>query len=145
MAPWLRVAAGLAIALSLIGVAAIHAYSKKLGPLVQEYGITYYNGAGPVTEPIACKPQNEILAAISQVHAKFDHLEGAALQAFERRATTLKGLPPLNVDELFVITEDEKLHSGEMVLFIGLKTKCVTTVFGFPATLYQEILGKADS
>ena len=33
-----------------------------------------------------------------------------------------------------------------MVLFIGLKAKCVTTVFGFSAKLYREILsasGKA--
>jgi hypothetical protein len=27
-----------------------------------------------------------------------------------------------------------------MVLFIGLKAKCVSTVFGFPAKLYHEIL-----
>jgi hypothetical protein len=33
-----------------------------------------------------------------------------------------------------------------MVLFIGLKAKCVSTVFGFSAKIYREILdqtGKA--
>ena len=35
-----------------------------------------------------------------------------------------------------------KLRDGEMVLFIGLKAKCVSTVFGFPAKLYREILGE---
>ena len=145
MPPWLRIAAGLALAVSLIGFAGLHAYSEKLGPLVQSYGITYYNDDGPSTGPLACKPRSEIVAAIGQVHAKYDHLEGAALHAFEERAAALKGLPPLNVNELYVITEDDKLRKGEMVLFIGLKASCVTTVFGFPARLYHDILGKSES
>src|SRR3972149_2222531 len=145
MAPWIRIAVGLVLGISLMGFVGLQAYSKKLAPLVQEYGITYYNGEGPVAAPLACKPHSEIVAAIGQVHAKYDHLEGPALDAFLRRAASLKGLPPLNVDELYVITEDEKLHKGEMVLLIGLKVKCVTTVFGFPARLYQDILGKSES
>ena len=42
-----RIAAGLVLAGALIGFAGFTAYSKKLGPLVQEYGTTYYNGDGP--------------------------------------------------------------------------------------------------
>ena len=42
-----------------------------------------------------------------------------------------------------VITEDDQLRQGEMVLFIGLKGDCVSTVFGFSAKLYQELL-RAD-
>jgi hypothetical protein len=30
-----------------------------------------------------------------------------------------------------------------MVLFIGLRAKCVSTVFGFPAKLYRDILGNS--
>ena len=43
-------------------------------------------------------------------------------------------------DLLHVVTEDDKLRDGEMVLFIGLRADCVTTVFGFSAKLYREIL-----
>jgi hypothetical protein len=139
MPVWTRIAAGLLLAGVLIGFAGFKAYSKRLGPLVQAYGTTYYNGEGPVFEPIACKPESEILAAIGQVHAKYDSLEGAGLKAFERRAADLKGLPPLNIDKLYVITEDDQLRNGEMVLFIGLKAACVTTVFGLPAALYREL------
>jgi hypothetical protein len=57
----------------------------------------------------------------------------------------LKGLPPLDADELYVVTEDDKLRNGEMVLFIGLKAKCVSTVFSFPARLYREILDKTEN
>ena len=78
--------AGLALAAVLIGFAAFNAYSRKLGPLVQEHGTTYYNGEGPVSQPIACKPESEILAAIKQVHAKYDYLAGADLKVFESRA-----------------------------------------------------------
>jgi hypothetical protein len=79
------------------------------------------------------------------VHAKYDYLEGAELKAFEERAAALKGLPPLNVDELYVITEDDQLRDGEMVLFIGLKANCVKTVFGLPTSLYEEFRGKGES
>lgn len=137
---WSKIVAGLTLAAALIGFAAFAAYSKKLGPLVQEHGTTYYNGEGPVSQPLACKPESEILAAIKQVHAKYDYLAGDDLKTFQDRARDLKGLPPLNADELYVITEDDQLRDGEMVLFIGLKAKCVSTVFGFPAKLYHEIL-----
>jgi hypothetical protein len=139
---WLKVAAGSALGLSLIGFAGLQSFSEKTGPLVQEHGTTYYNGEGPAPAPAICKPKSEILAAIKQVHAKFDYLAGEDLESFEIRARDLKGLPPLKADELYVITEDDKLRDGEMVLFIGLKSKCVTTVFVFPAKLYHEILGK---
>jgi hypothetical protein len=138
---WLKPVAGVTIAVALLTIAGVQAYSERLLPLVQEHGTTYYNGDGPRSAPVICKPQEAILAAIGQVHAKFDHLAGEGLQAFEVRARDLKGLPPLDVDELFVITEDDQLRDGEMVLFIGLKLKCVTTVFGFSATVYREILG----
>ena len=141
MPVWPRIAAGLVFTGVLIGFAGFEAYSEKLGPIVQAHGTTYYNGQGPVSLPLACKPESEITAAINQVHAKYDYLEGSDLQAFEQRAALLKGLPPLDVDELFVITEDDQLRDGEMVLFIGLKLKCVTTVFGFSAAVYREILG----
>jgi hypothetical protein len=137
-----RIAAGILLAGVLIGLAAISAYSKRLEPLVGQYGTTYYNGEGPISTPIACKPESEIVAAIVQVHAKYDYLEGDDLRAFEQRAAALKGLPPLNIDKLYVITEDDQLRDGEMVLFIGLKLDCVKTVFGLPTKLYQEIAGK---
>jgi hypothetical protein len=127
---------------ALIGFAGFTAYSKKLGPLVQEYGTTYYNGDGPELPPIDCKPESEIVTAIGQVHAKFDYYEGTTLTAFEARATALQGLPPLGVDKLYVITEDDRLRDGEMVLFIGLKVDCVKTVFGFSARIYRAIAGK---
>ena len=142
---WSKLAAGLALTAALIGFAGFAAYSDKLGPLVQEHGTTYYNGEGPVSAPIACKPESEILAAIKQVHAKYDYLAGADLKAFESRAGALKGLPPLNIDELYVITEDDQLRNGETVLFIGLRVDCVTTVFGLPARLYHDLAGKSEN
>jgi hypothetical protein len=142
---WSKIVAGLTLAAALIGFAAFAAYSKKLGPLVQEHGTTYYNGEGPVSQPLACKPESEILAAIKQVHAKYDYLSGDDLKAFESRATAAKGLPPLNIDELYVITEDDQLRNGEMVLFIGLRVDCVATVFGLPARLYHELSGKSEN
>ena len=142
MPVWLKLTAGAALGLTLIGLAGLQGASKKLGPLVQEQGTTYYNDDGMVSPPVICKPESTILAAIKQVHAKYDFLAGNDLQAFEDRARDLKGLPPLNADELYVITEDDQLRDGKMVLFIGLKSKCVSTVFGFPAKLYNEILGK---
>jgi len=142
MPVWLKIAAGAALGLTLIGLAGLQGASKKLGPLVQEHGTTYYNDDGTISPPVICKPESTILAAIKQVHAKYDFLAGNDLQAFEGRARDLKGLPPLNADELYVITEDDQLRDGKMVLFIGLKSKCVSTVFGFPAKLYNEILGK---
>ena len=142
MPVWLKLTAGAALGLTLIGLAGLQGASKRLGPLVQEHGTTYYNDDGMVSPPVICKPESTILAAIKQVHAKYDFLAGNDLQAFEDRARDLKGLPPLNADELYVITEDDQLRDGKMVLFIGLKSKCVSTVFGFPAKLYNEILGK---
>jgi hypothetical protein len=140
-----RIATGLVLAGALIGFAGFTAYSKKLGPLVQQYGTTYYNGDGPRLPPVACKPESEILAAIGQVHAKYDYFDGAELAAFEQRAAMLKGLPPLNIDKLYVITEDDQLRDGEMVLFIGLRADCVKTVFGLPTKLYQELAGKSGN
>jgi hypothetical protein len=32
-----------------------------------------------------------------------------------------------------------------MVLFIGLRANCVSTVFGLPAKLYRELSGKPAS
>jgi hypothetical protein len=136
-----RIAAGLVLAGALMGFAGFTAYSEKLGPLVQEYGTTYYNGDGPSVPPVVCKPESEIVTAIGQVHAKFDYFEGGELTAFEERAAALKGLPPLNIDKLYVITEDDQLRDGEMVLFIGIRVNCVTTVFGLPAKLYHELKG----
>jgi hypothetical protein len=140
-----RIAAGIILAGVLIGLAAFSAYSKRLGPLVGQYGTTYYNGEGPTSAPLTCKPESGVVAAITQVHAKYDYLEGADLRAFEQRAAELKGLPPLNIDKLYVITEDDQLRDGEMVLFIGLKANCVKTVFGLPTKLYQEIAGSRGS
>jgi hypothetical protein len=140
---WLKVAAGSALGISLIGFAGLQSFSEKAAPLVQQHGTTYYNGEGPALAPVICKPKSEILAAIKEVHAKFDYLTGHELESFEIRARDMKGLPPLKADELYVITEDDKLRDGEMVLFIGLKSECVTTVFVFPAKLYHEILGNA--
>jgi hypothetical protein len=145
MPVWSRIAAGLVLTGALIGFAGFKAYSAKLGPIVQAHGTTYYNGEGPAPAPLACKPEGEITAAISQVHAKYDYLEGADLKVFEQRAAALKGLPPLNIDKLYVITEDDQLRDGEMVLFIGLRVDCVTTVFGLPTKLYRELTGKSGS
>jgi len=114
MPVWLKIAAGVALGIVLIGMAGLQGASKRLGPLVQEHGTTYYSNDGPVSPPVICKPLSTILAAISQVHAKYDHLAGDDLKVFEDRARDLKGLPPLNADELYVITEDDKLRDGKI-------------------------------
>ena len=145
MPVWLRIVAGLVLAGALMGFAGFTAYSEKLGPLVQAHGTAYYNGDGPSLAPAVCKPESEIVAAIGQVHAKYDYLEAAGLRAFEQRAAELKGLPPLNIEKLYVLTEDDQLRNGEMVLFIGLRANCVTTVFGLPAKLYRELNGKSEN
>ena len=145
MPVWSRIATGLVLAVTLLGFAGFKAYSEKLGPLVQDQGTTFYNDDGPAQAPVTCKPKSEILAAIGQVHAKFDYLTGADLKAFEQRAAARKGLPPLNVEELYIITEDEKLRDGQMVLFIGLKMDCVATVFGFPTRVYRDLVVKAGA
>ncbi len=142
---WSKVLAGVLLSGALMGIAGFKAYSEKLGPLVQEHGTTYFNGDGPVSTPAVCKSESEILAAIKQVHAKYDYRAGDDLKAFEQRAAELKGLPPLNIEALYVITQDDRLRDGEMVLFIGLKTDCVTTVFGLPTKLYHELAGKSES
>ena len=113
---------------------------KKLGPLVQAHGTTSITTTVRASAPLACKPESEILSAIRQVHAKYDYLEGADLKSFEQRAGLLKGLPPLNIEKLYVITEDDQLRDGEMVLFIGLRVDCVATVFGLP----HEALSRAQ-
>lgn len=145
MPPRSRLAVGVVLAIALLGFVGFKAYSERLGPLVQTHGTTYYNDDWPGSTPVACKPESEIVAAIGQVHAKYDYLAGEDLKAFEQRALALKGLPSLNVEKLYVITEDDKLRSGEMVLFIGLRANCVSTVFGLPAKLYRELSGKAAS
>jgi hypothetical protein len=133
----------LVLAIALIGFVGFKAYSERLGPLVQAHGTTFYNGEGLATGPVPCKPESDILTAIGQVHAKYDHLSGDGLAGFWRRAAELKGLPPMDVDGLYVITEDEQFRKGEMVLFIGIKGECVSTVFSFPTRLYLELLGSA--
>ena len=135
---WLKLTSGVAVTLLLLGFAGFTAYSAKLGPLVQAQGTTFYNGEWR-PEPLACKPKSVIVTAIAHVHAEFDFYTEGELQAFEQRAGHLKGLPPLNVEELYVITADDKLRDGQMVLFIGLRHGCVVTVFGFPASLYHEL------
>ncbi len=136
---WSRIAVGIALAVTLLGFAGLKAYSDRRGPLVQAHGTTYYNGEGPPAAPVPCKSESEIRSAIASVHAQFDHLEGESLKAFEARATWLKGLPPLRVENLYVITADDQLRDGETVLFIGLKGNCVSTVFTFPGRLYREL------
>ena len=137
---WSRIAAGLIVAVALLGFAGFKAYSAKLGPLIQAYGTTYYNGDGPPVVAVPCKHESEIRSAIARVHAKFDHFGGEALEAFEQRATYLRGLPPLGIDTLYVVTEDDQLRDGKTVLFVGLKSNCVSTVFSFPARLYRELV-----
>ena len=94
---------------------------------------------------VPCKSDNEIRSAIARVHAKFDHFDGETLKTFEERAALLKGLPPLRVENLYVITEDDQLRDGNTVLFIGLKSNCVSTVFSFPARLYRELMATPDA
>lgn len=143
---WSKVAAGLVISVTLLGFAGFHASSKRLGPIIQSYGVTYYNGEGPRDVAVPCKPESEIRSAIARVHAQFDHYSGTQLRAFEQRAAHTKGLPPLNIDTLYVITEDDELRDGKTVLFIGLASNCVSTVFSFPARLYRELAsGPEDS
>lgn len=145
MPMWSKISAGLVLAIALLGLAGLKASSGKLGSITQPHGTTYYNGTGPKAPPLPCKPEKDIRAAISRVHAKYDRYAGESLQAFEQRATHLKGLPPLRVDTLYVITEDEELRDGKSVLFIGLSSNCVSTVFSFPAPLYNELaMGPGD-
>jgi len=140
MPPWSRITAGLVLAITLLGFVGFKAYSEKLGPLIQTYGTTYYNGSGPPVVPVPCKSESDIRAAIARVHAKFDHFGGEQLKSFEQRAAHLKGLPPLRIDTLYVITADDQLRDGKTVLFIGLTSNCVSTVFSFPARLYRELV-----
>jgi hypothetical protein len=132
MPNWLKVAAGLTLALSLILAVGLRA--TRVDPLHASQGA----GLASVTE-VACKTELTILNGIRQVHAKYDYYDGDKLKVFEDRALALLGLPTLDVDRLYVITEDDELRKGTMVLFIGLKADCVTQVFGFPAWLYKEI------
>lgn len=141
---WAKISAGLVLALVLLGFAGLKATSHKFGPLVQPHGTTYYGGDGPKIATVPCKSESDIRSAIARVHAKFDHYGGPRLDAFEKRATHLKGLPPLRVDTLYVITEDDQMRHGETVLFIGLKADCVSTVFSFPARLYLELAAEQE-
>ncbi|ODS01382.1 hypothetical protein AUC68_00530 [Methyloceanibacter methanicus] len=137
---WAKISAGLVLAVVLLGFAGLKATSSKFGPLVQPHGTTYYGGDGPKIASVPCKSESEIRSAIARVHAQFDHYAGPRLQAFEQRAAHQKGLPPLRVDTLYVITEDDQMRDGKTVLFIGLKSDCVSTVFSFPARLYLELM-----
>lgn len=139
MPTWAKISAGLVLAIALLGFAGLRATSMKSGPLVQSYGTTYYGGEGPKAPPVPCKSESQIRSAIARVHAKYDVYGGERLRTFEERAALKKGLPPLRVDTLFVITEDDQMRDGETVLFIGLTSNCVSTVFSFPARLYREL------
>ena len=121
MPAWAKIGAGLVLALVLLGFAGLKATSNKFGPLVQTYGTTYYGGDGPKVATVPCKTESDIRSAIARVHAAFDQYVGSRLAAFEQRAAHQKGLPPLRVDTLYVITEDDQMRDGKTVLFIGLK------------------------
>lgn len=136
---WMKVTAGIVLAVGLLGFVGFKAYSDKRGPVIQAYGTTYYDGDGPKSAPLPCKPEGKILSAIASVNAKYDRFRGSELRAFEQRAAQLRGLPPLRIDTLYVITEDDQLRDGKTVLFIGLTSNCVSTVFSFPARLYHEL------
>lgn len=136
---WAKVTAGLVLAVVLLGFAGLKATSNKFGPLVQPHGTTYYGGDGPKVATVPCKSESEIRSAIARVHAEFDQYSGPRLKAFEKRAAHKKGLPPLRVDTLYIITEDDQMRDGRTVLFIGLKSDCVSTVFSFPTRLYREL------
>jgi len=139
MPMWSKIAAGLTLAIALLGIVGLKAYSERLGPVIQTHGTTYYNGEGPRAAPVQCKTEGEIVSAIGQVHAKYDRLANDELKNFWQRATELKGLPPMDADTLYVITEDDQLRVGELVLFIGIKRNCVSAVFSFPSRLYREL------
>ena len=145
MPVWSKITVGLVLAIALLGLAGLRASSGNLGRIDQPHGTTFYNGQGPKAPPLPCKPESDIRSAIVRVHAKYDLFDGARLDAFEQRAAHLKGLPPLRVDTLYVITEDDQMRDGKTVLFIGLTANCVSTVFSFPARLYGELaLGLED-
>jgi hypothetical protein len=146
MPAWAKIGAGLVLALVLLGFAGLKATSNKFGPLVQTYGTTYYGGDGPKVATVPCKTESDIRSAIARVHAVFDQYVGSRLAAFEQRAGHQKGLPPLRVDTLYVITEDDQMRDGKTVLFIGLKDDCVSMVFSFPTRIYDELkaLEKGD-
>ncbi len=139
MPAWAKIGAGLVLALVLLGFAGLKATSNKFGPLVQTYGTTYYGGDGPKVATVPCKTESDIRSAIARVRAVFDQYVGSRLAAFEQRAAHQKGLPPLRVDTLYVITEDDQMRDGKTVLFIGLKDDCVSTVFSFPTRIYDDL------
>jgi hypothetical protein len=139
MPAWVKIGAGLVLALVLLGFAGLKATSNKFGPLVQAHGTTYYGGDGPKIATAPCKTESDIRSAIGRVHAVFDQYAGPRLAAFEKRAAHRKGLPPLRVDTLYVITEDDQMRDGKTVLFIGLKDDCVSTVFSFPTRIYDDL------
>ena len=80
MPVWSKVAAGLVLAGVLIGLVGFRAYSERLGPYVGQYGTTYYNGEGPLSVPVTCKPESEIVTAIQLKSIITQPLSGASLQ-----------------------------------------------------------------
>ena len=139
MPMWAKISAGLVLALILLGFAGLKVTSNRFGPLVQPHGTTYYGGDGPKIATVPCKTESDIRSAFARVHAVFDHYGGPSLAAFEKRAAHRQGFPPLRVDTLYVVTEDDQMRDGNIVLFIGLKDDCVSTVFTFPARMYREL------
>ena len=140
----LRIAAGIVLAGALIGLAGFSAYSKRLGPLVQQYGTTYYNGDGPSRRRSPASPRARSSRRSGRCTPNTTISRGP-ISGLSSSARRLKGLPPLNIEKLYVITEDDQLRDGEMVLFIGLRVDCVTTVFGLPTKLYRELAGKSGN
>lgn len=139
MPTWAKISAGLVLALLLLGFAGLKTASETFGPLIQRHGTTYYGDDGPKIATVPCKTESNIRSAIARVHADFDYYGGSRLAAFEQRAAHQKGLPPLRVDTLYVITEDDQMRDGKTVLFIGLKNDCVSTVFSFPTRIYNKL------
>ena len=141
MPVWSRIAAGLALAVTLLGFAGFKAYSEKLGPIVQALRHDVFqrrrpaDGAGAVQ---VAKANSERDRPGSRPN--YDHFEGtrAASRSSGGRPIS-KACRRFSVDTLYVITEDDQLRDGKTVLFIGLRSNCVSTVFSFPARLYREL------
>ena len=143
MPNWLKVAIGLALTVSLIAVAAS-------APIPISSVRSCRRMARPITtaptrlsrSPASPRARSSLRSIRSTPNTIIT--QGPISAAFERRALIFDGLPPLKVEKLYVITQDDKLRDGEMVLFIGLKADCVSIVFGFPARVYDDIIGKAQ-
>ena len=145
MPVWLKIAAGALLGASLIGLAGLQGASKNSVPSCRNTArpiiamtdrsrrrLSANRSARSSPRSSRCTPNT----TISPARISKPSRTAPAISRACRRST------PMSFTSSPKMT---KLRDGEMVLFIGLKAKCVSTVFGFPAKLYREILSATGS